>query len=77
VRSLPSTRSYLEILWDQLDDFLYRMLLIFATISIFLSFFSEEPYKWIAGVSIFFAVGLAVAISSLCDYAKESQFKRL
>ena len=77
MRSLPSTRSYLEILWDALDDFLYRILLIFAAISIFFSLFSTEPYKWIAGVSIFFAVGLAVAITSLCDYAKESQFKRL
>lgn len=77
-RSLPNIRSYLEILWDQFDEFLVLLLLVFATLSLVASFgYKEEPYKWLESVSIYFAVIFAALIASFCDYGKERQFLNL
>ena len=76
-RSLPRIRSYLEVLWDQCDEFLVLLLLVFATVSLVASFWSDVPYKWLESVSIYFAVAFAAMIQSLCDYGKERQFLNL
>jgi len=76
-RSLPQIRSYLEVLRAQCDDFLVLLLLVFATVSLVASFWSDVPYKWLESVSIYFAVGFAALIQSLCDYGKERQFLNL
>jgi magnesium-transporting ATPase (P-type) len=76
-RSLPNIRTYLEILWDQFDEFLVLLLLIFATLSLVASFWSEVPYKWLESVSIYFAVIFAALLQSFCDYGKERQFLNL
>jgi len=54
-----------------MEEFFYQLLLIFATIYLVVSFWSDVPYMWVEAVSIYFAVGLAVLIGSLCDYGKE------
>ena len=76
-RSLPRIRSYLEVLWDQCDEFLVLLLLVFATVSLVASFWSDVPYKWLESVSIYFAVLFAALIQSLCDYGKERQYLNL
>lgn len=76
-RSLPKIRSYLEILWDQFDEFLVLLLLVFASLSLVASFWSDVPYMWLESVSIYFAVIFAALIASFCDYGKEKQFLNL
>lgn len=76
-RSLPNIRKYYEILWDQFDEFLVLLLLVFATLSLVASFWSPVPYKWLESISIYFAVIFAALIASLCDYGKEKQFLNL
>ena len=51
--------------------------MIFATISLVASFWSETPYKWLESVSIYFAVLFAAMVGSFCDYGKERQFLNL
>jgi magnesium-transporting ATPase (P-type) len=76
-RSLPTVRSFWAILWDQFDEFYMQILLILGTLSLVLSFFSSEPYKWLESVSIYFAVFFAGLIQTFCDWGKEKQFLRL
>lgn len=76
-RKLPTIRTYGSILRDQFEDVFIQILLIFASISLALSFFSTEKYKYLESVSIFFAVGLSSLVASLCDYGKEKQFLKL
>ena len=70
-RSLPTVRSYIAILWDQFQDFFNQLLLVFATLYLLLSFWSDVPYMWLEAVSIYFAVIFAALIGSICDYGKE------
>jgi P-type Ca2+ transporter type 2C len=46
-------------------------------LSLFLSFFSSQSYKWLESVSIFSAVILATLIQALCAYGKDRQFLEL
>ena len=75
-RSLPTVRSFWKILWDQFDEFYIQVLLVFATVSLVISFFSSE-ISIIESLSIFFAVGFAGLIQTFCDWGKEKQFLRL
>lgn len=54
-----------------------RFLLALAVVSLLFSFYSEEPYKWLESVSIFFAVSFAAFIQASCDYARDQQFLKL
>jgi len=62
---------------ESFEDYFVKLLLMAATFSLFFSFFSNEPNSWVTGVSIYFASALMTTITSLCDYAKESQFRTL
>ena len=75
-RSLPTVRSFWKILWDQFDEFYIQVLLIFATISLVISFFSPDV-SFIESLSIYIAVGFAGMIQTFCDWGKEKQFLRL
>lgn len=76
-RSLPTVRSFWAILWDQFDETYIQILLAFATISLLVSLFGGESYKWIEAISIYFAVLFAGIIQTLCDWGKEKQFLKL
>jgi len=41
-------------------------------LSLFLSFFSDQAYKWLESVSIFAAVLLVTIIQSVCAYGKDA-----
>ena len=69
-RSLPTVRSFWKILWDQFDEFYIQVLLIFATISLVISFFSPDV-SFIESLSIYIAVGFAGMIQTFCDWGKE------
>lgn len=77
VYSLPTTESVWAIAKKQFDDFYVRFLLVLALISLAFSFYSDEAYKWLESVSIFFAVFFAAIIQASCDYGRDQQFLKL
>jgi len=72
-RSLPSTRSFWAILWDQFDEFYMQVLLLLGAACLVLCFFSDSV-TWVDAVSILFAVLFAGLIQTFCDWGKEKQF---
>lgn len=75
-RSLPTVRTFWAVLKDQFDELYIQVLLIFATASLLVGFFSADQ-KWLEAVSIYFAVLFAGLIQTFCDWGKERQFLRL
>ena len=61
----------------QFQEFFNQLLLIFATLYLLLSFWSDVPYMWLEAVTIYFAVAFAALVGSLCDYGKARQFLNL
>ena len=71
--------SFCSFVWEALEDFMVRVLIICAILSIALGCtLSDEPSKdWIDGVSIIIAVLIVVMVGSITSYQKEKQFKKL
>ena len=67
---LPVIDSYWKLLKEQFADTNVQLLLFFATLSLFGSFFSDVPYKYLESLSIYFAVIFAAVITSICDFSK-------
>jgi hypothetical protein len=44
--------------------------LVAATLTLIIGFFSPDPFKWIEGASIYFAVALIALFTAGADYAK-------
>ena len=81
-----SNKNYIEevppfcsFLWEAFEDFMTRVLIICAIVSIALGCtLSDEPSKdWIDGVSIIIAVLVVVLVGSITNYQKEKQFRKL
>ena len=81
-----SNKNYIEevppfcsFLWEALEDFMTRILILCAIISIALGCtLSDEPSKdWIDGVSIILAVLVVILVGSITNYQKEKQFRKL
>lgn len=70
-RKLPKLRSFGRVLLDQFEDQLLRILLYTGLLSLFLSYFSSQEYKYLESVSIFFAVALATTIQAVCSFGKD------
>lgn len=76
--SLPTTRSFFSILYDQLDEFYVVLLLILASVMLALAILNtDEKLDWVEAVSVYFAVIFAALIQTLCDWGKERQFLNL
>ena len=69
-RSLPTTRSFWAILWDQFDEFYMQVLFVLGIACLLLSFYSSSV-SWVDSVSILFAILFAGAIQTVCDWGKE------
>jgi magnesium-transporting ATPase (P-type) len=81
-KSLPSVRTFWQILWDQFDERYIQILLVFATVSLVVSIFTKSENganskKWLEAISIYFAVLFAAMVQTFCDWGKEKQFLRL
>ena len=63
------------MLLEALDDFMLKLLLVCACISIAVDMgFADEherAYAWVEGFSIFVAVACVSLVSSISDYQKE------
>ena len=76
IEEVPPFCSYV---WEALEDFMVRILIVCAIVSIALGCtLSDEPSKdWIDGVSIIIAVLIVVMVGSITNYQKEKQFRKL
>ena len=76
IEEVPPFCSYV---WVALEDFMVRVLIICAIVSIALGCtLSDDPSKdWIDGISIIIAVLIVVMVGSITNYQKEKQFRKL
>ena len=64
-------RPYYKVLWEAFSDPTLRILILAATLTLIIGIFSNNPYSWIEGVSIYFAVAFIAIFASATNYAKE------
>ncbi|CAG9315255.1 unnamed protein product [Blepharisma stoltei] len=74
---VPPTTSLLEIVFEALQDFTIQLLLVAALVSLVLGVLEDPNEGWYEGVSIMVAVLIVVSVSSVQDYLKELQFRKL
>eukprot|EP00055_Hartaetosiga_balthica_P006118 m.18829 g.18829 ORF g.18829 m.18829 type:complete len:849 (-) comp5020_c0_seq1:1035-3581(-) len=74
----PKFKSFLSLVWDAMTDRTLIMLSIAALISFTIGIVTDlDQHGYKDGVAVFVAVIIVVAITSLNDYQKEKQFRRL
>lgn len=69
--------TYLELLFDALQDPTLLILLAAASVSLGIGAYQDPEEGWLDGVAIFIAVFLVSNISAGNDYSKQLQFKAL
>lgn len=86
--SLPEKRmkSFVQFLFEALNDKVLLILIVAAIVSFGLGLYQDfgpshdpnEPrVNWVEGLAIMIAVVIVVLVSSINDYSKEKQFKKL
>ncbi|VDM91454.1 unnamed protein product [Litomosoides sigmodontis] len=83
-------KSFLQLVWEALQDVTLIILLVSAIVSLALSFYrppdgnlgagsddTEHEAGWIEGVAILISVVVVVLVTALNDYTKERQFRGL
>jgi magnesium-transporting ATPase (P-type) len=80
-REPPQRTPFCTLFFGALEDFMLRLLLVCAVISISFDLaFSpanERDTAWIEGTAIFLAVFIVASVGSWNDYKKEEQFFKL
>lgn len=73
--------SFWEMLLEALDDFILKILIVSAFVSIILSTATAEPkdrsHAWMEGFAILVAVAVCSLVAATNDYQKEKQFRQL
>jgi len=71
--------TFLEFCWEAVQDFVLIMLIILGIIEILLTTVLEKdnPYGWIEGVAILFAVCIVVLVTATIDNQKQKSFVQL
>lgn len=78
VKPLAQIPPLKDSIKEALDDRILLALGIAAFLTIITNMVAEGPaWGWVQGVSIYIAMFIVVAISSLNDWAKDKQFVRL
>ncbi|XP_034306067.2 plasma membrane calcium-transporting ATPase 2 isoform X10 [Magallana gigas] len=80
-------KTFLQLVWEAIQDVTLIVLIVAALISLGLSFYprseteggdsSESEAGWIEGVAILGAVSVVVLVTAFNDYQKEKQFRGL
>eukprot|EP00727_Mastigamoeba_balamuthi_P001079 m51a1_g10969 putative p-type atpase (1014) ;mRNA; f:262400-266204 len=73
----PPTQSLLSLIFEGLQDKTLIMLIVSALVSLVLGVYEDPQSGWIEGTAILCAVVVVVMVSSLNDYSKEQQFRKL
>jgi P-type Ca2+ transporter type 2C len=68
----PPRRSILSMITDQFKDFIMKVLLAAATVSLGIGIWREGIYKgWYEGVTIYLAVTIIVTVTAANEYFKD------
>jgi len=73
----PPVKTLMEFIIEGLQDKTLIMLMCAACVSLILGIIENPSTGWIEGTAILFAVVIVVMVSSLNDYSKEQQFRKL
>ncbi|CAD8132398.1 unnamed protein product [Paramecium pentaurelia] len=80
-RIVRPPQTYCELLWNALEDFTMRVLLIASIASIVIEVATADNehrhLAWIEGFAIFIAVLVCTNVAAMNDYSKEKQFRKL
>mmetsp|Transcript_32815 Transcript_32815/g.57221 ORF Transcript_32815/g.57221 Transcript_32815/m.57221 type:complete len:972 (-) Transcript_32815:1699-4614(-) len=70
-------KTFWHFLWKALEDFVLRILILAAIISLAIGMIDDPDEGWIEGVVILIAVVIVISITASNDYVKEKQFYKL
>lgn len=70
-------RTFLEMVWEALEDTTLRILIIAALVSLIVGIWEDPEEGWLEGVAILIAVVIVVLVTSVNNYIKEKQFRKL
>lgn len=73
----PPCKTLFELMLEALEDATLKILIVAALVSLALGFYENPSSGWIEGTAILVAVVIVVMVTSLNDYSKEQQFRRL
>lgn len=73
----PPPKSLVDLMIEALEDGTLRILIVAAVVSLVLGFYENPSSGWIEGTAILMAVVIVVLVTSLNNYSKEQQFRRL
>lgn len=79
-RKMLLQRVFFELIWNTLEDFTLRILLVSAVVSVIANMIVEAEHRgiaWIEGFAIFMAVLISSTVTAANDYQKEKQFRKL
>jgi magnesium-transporting ATPase (P-type) len=70
-------KSFCALVWEQLQDFILKILILAAMISLVIGIIEEPADGWMEGAAILIAVTLVVMVTAVNDYLKQKQFAKL
>ena len=77
-RRTVETKSIWDMVMEQFEDKILRILLAAALVSLVIGIYQEGIQKgWIEGLTIYIAISVIVIVTVANDYAKEKQFQKL
>ena len=70
-------KTFLELVWEQLQDLVLQILIIAAIISLVIGMVTHPEDGWLEGCAILVAVVIVVGVGSVNDWVKQKQFEKL
>ncbi|CAG9314516.1 unnamed protein product [Blepharisma stoltei] len=70
-------RTFMEMVWEALEDTTLRILIAAALISLVVGIWEDPEEGWLEGVAILVAVVIVVLVTSINNWVKEKQFRKL
>lgn len=70
-------KSFWRLIWDQFEDFILRILIVSAVISLIIGLVEDPMDGWMEGSAILLAIAIVVLVTATNDYLKQKQFEKL
>jgi len=74
---LKPLKTFLELVWEQLQDLVLQILIVAAIISLVIGLATHPEDGWLEGAAILIAVIVVVGVGSTNDWVKQKQFEKL
>ena len=63
-------KSFCRLIWDQFSDFVLRILIVAALISLGVGLIDHPEDGWLEGTAILLAIAIVVLVTATNDYMK-------